>query len=102
MFLCKQTYTIVRIFSRIDMARRNNSIGGVFVAFIIFVVVFLLVYKRFVNPYTSPQQILSQYFEIQWSEFISSLISTVGLPLTAIFIAMIVAGLYLYSKNKGK
>ena len=102
MLLCKQTYTIVRIFSRIDMARRNNSTGGGIVALIIFVVVFLLVYNHFVNPYTSPQQILSQYFESIWSKVIASLISVVGLTWTAIFIAVIVSVLYLNSRKKGR
>ena len=84
------------------MARRHNGIGigGVIVGFLIFGGVFWLVIEHFANPYTPPQQILSKYFDLLWAEFIASLISVLGLTLTALFIAGIASGLYLHSKSK--
>ncbi len=84
------------------MARRNNGngIGRGIVAILIFGAVFWLMYEHFANPYTPPQQILSQYFDGLWAEFIAFLISVVGLTLTALLIAGIASGLYLHSKSK--
>ncbi|MCL6090328.1 MAG: hypothetical protein M1393_04735 [Candidatus Thermoplasmatota archaeon] len=92
----------VRTCKRITMARRNSGIGigGWIIGLLIFGGVFWLVYEHFANPYTPPQQILSQYFAGIWAQFIGALISVVGLTLTALLIAGIAAGAYLHSKSK--
>jgi Fe2+ transport system protein B len=84
------------------MARRNGNVGvgGGIAALLIFFVVFWLVYEHFANPYTPPQQILTQYFDGLWAQFVGELISVVGITLTAIIIAIVAAGIYLHSKSK--
>ena len=84
------------------MARRNSGIGigGAIVAILIFVSVFWLVYEHFANPYTPPQQILTQFFDGLWGQFIAAFISIFGLSLTAVLIAFIAVAFYLHSKSK--
>lgn len=84
------------------MARRNGGIGTWIVALLIFVIVFWVVVEHFANPYTPPQQILTQFFDGLWDQFIAAFISVFGLTFTALLIAIMASVLYVHSKNKGR
>ena len=84
------------------MAKKKSGIGigGVIFVLLIFGAVVWVLSENYVNPYTPPQQILSQFFDGLWDKFIAALISILGFTLTVLLIAFIAVAFYLHSKSK--